>query len=106
MFEELHVGLVEVLPLVGYVVLVEDRLDRAHRLTGAAVHALVRVDVEHALALIDAVDRALFDARLVEQVNAGLRDDVGHVGTPLPAMSPWCSSQYCRLRRVVAPRTA
>src|SRR4029453_10284875 len=76
--EELDVRLVVVLPLLRGVVLVEDRLDGADGLAGAAVHALVGVDVEHPLALVDAVDRALLDARLVEQVDARLRDDVGH----------------------------
>ena len=76
--EELDVRLVVVLPLLGHVVLVEDRLDRADRLAGAAVDALVGVDVEHPLALVDAVDGALLDARLVQHVDARLGDDVGH----------------------------
>ena len=49
-----------------------DRLDRAHRLAGAAVDALLGVDVALALALVDAVDRAHVDARLVVDVDAGL----------------------------------
>src|SRR5882672_8849967 len=52
--EELLVQLDEVLPLIGRLVFREDRLDRAHRLASAAVDALVRMDVEHRLALIDA----------------------------------------------------
>src|ERR1019366_8990692 len=79
----LDVRLVVVLPLIGDVVLVEDGLHRADRLAGAAVHALVRVDIEHALALVDAVDRAFLDARPVEHIDAWLRNDVRHVGTPL-----------------------
>src|SRR4029077_7245145 len=78
-FEEVDVDLVVFLPLVRYVVFVVDRLDRADRFARAAVHALVGVDVEHALALVDAVDGAFFDARSVKHINAGLRDDVGHV---------------------------
>src|SRR6266571_6946 len=92
--EELDVRLVVVLPLVGHVVLVEDRLHRADRLTGAAVHALIRMDVEHALALVDAVDRALLDAGLVEQVDARLRDDVCHVRTPLQS-TRWYAREGC-----------
>ena len=72
------VGVVVVLPLLRGVVLVEDRLDRADRLAGTAVDALVGVDVEHPLALVDAVDRALVDAGPVLQVDARLGDDVGH----------------------------
>ncbi len=56
----------------------DDRLDRAHRLAGAAVDALLRVDVALAPPLVDAVDRALLDARLVVDVHAGAGDDVGH----------------------------
>ena len=72
------VGVVEALLLLRDVVLVEDRLDRADRLARAAVHALVGVDVEHPLALVDAVDRALVDARAVLQVDTRLGDDVRH----------------------------
>ena len=45
-------------PKVGFVV---DRLNGTDGLTGTAVDALVRVDVEHPVALVDAVDRALPD---------------------------------------------
>src|SRR3954451_4462326 len=86
--EEVDVGGVVVLPLLRGVVLVEDRLDGAHRLAGSAVHALVGVDVEHPLPLVDAVDGALVDAGPVLQVDAGLRDDVGHL---VPPAQWWCS---------------
>jgi hypothetical protein len=66
----------------GDVVVVEDGLDRADGLAGAAVHALVGVDVEHAVAFVDAVDRAFLDAGLVLDVDAGLADDVGHCQPP------------------------
>ena len=80
--EELVVRAGVVLPLLRHVVLVEDRLDRADRLTGTAVDALVGVDVEHPVALVDAVDRALLDACLVEHIHARLGDDVGHRSSP------------------------
>ena len=59
-----------------------DGLHRADRLAGAAVDALLGVDVELAVTLVDAVDRALLDARLVHDVDAGRGDDVGHGGPP------------------------
>ena len=59
-----------------------DRVDGAHRLAGAAVDALGRLDVELAVALVDAVDRALLDARHVLDVDARRRDHVGHAGGP------------------------
>src|SRR5699024_11013594 len=76
--EELDVGLVVLSPLLGGVVLVVDGLHGAHRLAGAAVHTLIGVDVQHPLALVDAVDRALLDTREVLQVNTWLGDHVSH----------------------------
>src|SRR5207249_8859704 len=84
--EELRVDRGELLPLAGDVVLVEDRGDRTHRLARAAVDALVRLDVEHPAALVDAVHGALVDAGAVLHVDAGLADRVGHGGF-LPPIS-------------------
>src|SRR3989449_4566342 len=56
--EELLVELDEVLPLLGSLILGEDRLHPTHRLARAAVDALVGGDVEHRLTLLDAIDRA------------------------------------------------
>src|SRR5690606_7023519 len=78
LLEEVYVCLGVGRPLVGHVVLVVDGLDRTDRLTSTTVDAFVRMDVEHPLALVDAVHGALVDARLVEHVDAGLGDHVGH----------------------------
>src|SRR6185437_6338690 len=74
------VDLHERLPLRRERVLREDRLDRALRLAGAAVDALLGVDHEDALELVDAVDRADVHAGEVFDVDAGLGDDVRHSG--------------------------
>src|SRR6185312_3796636 len=76
--EELDIRLVVVGPLRRGVVLVEDRLDRADRLARAAVHTLVGVDVQHPVALVDAVDGALVDAGAILHVHTGKGDDVSH----------------------------
>src|SRR3954453_22591812 len=68
----------EGLPFVRQSVLREDRFDRAFRLTGAAVDALLGVDHELSAGLVDAVHGADVDARFVFDVDAGLGDDVGH----------------------------
>src|SRR5690606_11300261 len=78
LFEELDVRLVVVRPLFGQVVFVVDGLDGADRLARTAVDALVGVDVEHAVALVDAVDGALVDTGAVFDIHAGKGDDVGH----------------------------
>src|SRR5205823_1452623 len=64
----------------GHVLLREDGVDRAGIHTGAAVDALVGVDVHNAvgLDLMNAVERAYIDAGLVLEVDAGFGDDVGH----------------------------
>src|SRR5699024_87515 len=79
--EEVDVGLVVLGPLLGGVVLVVDRLDGAHRLAGTAVDALVGLDVQHPLALVDAVHRALVDASQVLDIHARLRNDLGPVSS-------------------------
>src|SRR5699024_1222834 len=76
--EEVDVGRVVVLPFRGHIVFEEDRLDGADGFAGTAVDAFVGVDVERALALVDAVDRAFFDAGAVLHIHTGLGDDVGH----------------------------
>src|SRR5262249_32495862 len=81
--EELLVHLDEVLPLVGRLVLGEDRLHRAHRLARTTVDALVGMDEELRVALVDTVDRTYLDAGLVLHVDAGFRDDVRHSGLPI-----------------------
>lgn len=63
------------------VVLVVDRLHRAHRFTRPAVDALIRVDVEGSLTLVDAVDGAFVDAGAIDDVNARLANHVRHETT-------------------------
>ena len=77
--EELGVDGEELALVVGQVVLVVDGLDGADGLTGTTVDTLVGVDVQRALALIDAVDRALLDAGAVLDVHAGQANDVCHL---------------------------
>jgi hypothetical protein len=44
----------------------------------AAVDAFIRVNVQSALAFVDAIDRTALDASAVLDVDAGAGDDVGH----------------------------
>src|SRR5690606_37676552 len=55
-----------------------DRIDRAFRFADATINALVRMDDEEVLALIEAVDRADLDAVHVFAAHACVGDDVGH----------------------------
>jgi hypothetical protein len=60
--EEVNIDLVVVRPLTGKVIFVIDSLNWTNRLTSTAVNALIRMDVEHAVTLVDAVNWALVDA--------------------------------------------
>src|SRR5579875_1538107 len=54
------------------------RLGRAFGLADAAINALVRVDDEHVLALVEAVHRTHFDTVHVLALDAVLDNDVSH----------------------------
>src|SRR5262245_46396275 len=70
---------VELQPLLGLAVRIgQDRLRRALRLAHAAVDALVGMDDEHVVALVEAVDGADLDAVHVLALDAVFGDDVGH----------------------------
>jgi hypothetical protein len=43
------------------IIFVIDSLDWADWLTSATIHALVRLDVHHPIAFIDAINRTFFD---------------------------------------------
>jgi hypothetical protein len=66
-----------------------DGVDRAFRLAHPAVDALVRVNDEHILAFIEAIDRANLDAVGVFALDAVLVDDVRHALARLLMMKPY-----------------
>jgi hypothetical protein len=76
--EKVNVRLVVLAPLTWQVVFVVNGLDRANWLTSSTVHALIRVDVKHAVALIDTVHRAFVDASFVFDINTRKGDYVSH----------------------------
>src|SRR3954470_17952687 len=84
---------VQLRPLLGLGLRVgQDGLGRAFGLADAAVDALVRVDDEHVVALVEAVDRADLDAIHVLALDAGLGDHVGHGGPPRRANPGGCAA--------------
>jgi hypothetical protein len=68
--EKVNVGLVVFTPLTRKIVFVIDSLNWANGLTRTAVDTFIRVDVQHAVALVDAVDWALIDTCFVLDVHA------------------------------------
>jgi len=76
--EELGVNLFKFIPLGWDIIFVIDRFDRADRFAGAAINALIRLDVEHPIALVDAIDWALFDTGLIFNIHTRKRDHICH----------------------------
>jgi hypothetical protein len=65
-----------------------DCINRAFRLANTAIDAFVRVDDEHVLTLIEAVDRTNLDTVHVLTLDTAFIDDVGQLGllqAPPPA---------------------
>jgi hypothetical protein len=77
--EKVNVGLVVLAPLAREVVFVIDRFYWANRLTGPTVHALIRMDVKHAVALINAVHGAFVYTRFVFDIDTRQGNYVGHL---------------------------
>ena len=76
--EEVSIGANVFAPLLGNVVFIVDSFNRADRFAGAAVNAFIGVNVQGAVALVDAVNGAFFNACAVLDVYTGQSDDVGH----------------------------
>jgi hypothetical protein len=64
-----------------------DRINRALWLANTAIDAFIRVDDEHVLTLIEAVDRTYLDTVHVLTFDAAFIDDVGQLSL-LPAARP------------------
>ena len=60
------------------VIFVINRFDWTDWFAGAAIHAFIGLDIERSRSFIDAVNRALFDARLIFHINARLGNYIGH----------------------------
>jgi hypothetical protein len=56
-----------------------DRVDRAFRFANAAIDALIGMDDQHVLALVETIHGADFDAVHVFTFDAIIVDDVGHL---------------------------
>src|SRR2546426_6494521 len=103
------------LPLRRRVFLREDRGDRTLGLAGTAIDALVGVDVELILALVDTVHRTDIHAGAILQIDARLGDNVRHRGSrrigpnrkhrrgAAPGTSPTAKGGWARRGRPGAP---
>ena len=60
------------------IIFIIDRLYRADWLAGATIYALIRLDVEHPVAFIYAVNWALFYAPFIFDINTWLGNHISH----------------------------
>jgi len=65
----------------GYVIDVPDGVDRTNSFTQCTGYALFRIDVEHLVTLVNAVDRANIDAGPVLDANTRRHDDERQLAT-------------------------
>src|SRR5205814_4224227 len=86
-------------PLRRELALLEDRRRRAFRLARAAIDALVRVDRDGVLALVEAVNRADRHAVGVLALHAWVSDDVCHGAQ---SSQSWSESAECRRMKWIA----
>jgi hypothetical protein len=77
--EEVNVCLVVLAPLARKIVLVIDRLNWANWFARTAIHTLIRVDVKHAVTLVNTIDWTFVDASFVLDIYTWQRDYIGHV---------------------------
>jgi len=81
-YEKLGINFWILFPFAWNVILIIDRLYWTDRLAGTAIDALIRLDVEHAVAFINAIHWALFDAGLIFHIDTWLSNHICHEQPP------------------------
>ena len=73
-------------------------VSRTFRFAHSAIDALVRVDDEHVLAFVEAIDGTDLDAVHVFAFDACFNDDVGHAGVPVGSVAhAYCAGKNARV---------
>src|SRR5690625_2405812 len=80
--KELDICLVVAFPFLWQVIFVVDGFNWTHWFTCSAIDAFIRVDVQHSIAFVDAVNGAFVDAASIFHIHARQGDDVRHVKKP------------------------
>jgi hypothetical protein len=88
--EKLCICLAEIFPLTWNIILVINSFDRTHWLARTTIDALIRLDIQHSSAFVNAIHRAFFDAGLVLHIDARFSDHIGHE-LPPNNLSQWVS---------------
>lgn len=74
--KELFIDRFKLTELAGDIIFIVDRFDRTYWLACAAIDTFIRLDVEHPPALVNAINWALLDTRLVFHIDTWPCDDV------------------------------
>jgi hypothetical protein len=61
------------------IIFIINRLNWANWFTCSTIHTLIRLDIHHSIALIDAINWALFNTRFIHYIYTGKGDDVCHL---------------------------
>jgi hypothetical protein len=80
--EELCIDLRKFFPLTWNIIFVIDCLNWADRLAGSTIDALIGLDIEHAVAFVDAIDWALFNAGFILHIDTWLGNYICHEQPP------------------------
>jgi len=80
--EEFCIDLREFFPLTWNIIFVIDCLNWADRLAGPTIDTLIRLDVEHAVTFVDAIDWALFNAGFILHIDTWLGNYICHEQPP------------------------
>jgi hypothetical protein len=103
--EKFGIDLAELLPLRRNIIFIIDGLNWANGFASTAVNTLVGLDIKHARTLIDAINRAFFDAGLIFNINTRFGNYVRHEeSSNWVATAVNCNTYiglWCSLRTVV-----
>jgi len=82
LYEKLGINFWILFPLARNIILIVNSLNRADRLAGTTIHALIRLDIEHSVAFVNAIHWALFDAGLIFHIDTWLSNYICHEQPP------------------------
>jgi hypothetical protein len=99
--KELSIYFAKLLPLRRDIIFVVDSFNWANRFASATVNALIRLDIKHARAFVDAINRAFFDARLIFNIDTRFGNNVRHEESSIWVATAMNCNTYRGLSRLL-----
>ena len=100
--EELGINFAKFLPLRRHIIFVVNSFNWADWFASATVNTLIRLDIKHSRTFVDAINRALFDARLIFNINTRFGNNVSHERSSIWVATALNCNTNCGLRRLLA----